>query len=171
MSRVAVLLLAFALISLYVKKGEAQVSNNELFKFCSSVPYMSVEIFVQETGDFRILSEERIRIIAARSLLHFNLLAEKGLVHFMPSLRVSVIKHHEAYSGRVMFKQWLRGIHPEAWLPVVVWDTSWVGTAPNEMGVLEAVERGVNVFLSNYLGIQNSQECDDWKATIASQSK
>ena len=171
MSRITVALLAFTLLNSYATKGEAQVSDNELFQFCSVIPYISVEVFVQETGDFRILSEERIRMTAERPLLRFGLLAEKGLVRLMPSLRVSVIKHHEAYSGSVIFKKWLRGVHPEAWFPVAVWNTSWVGTASRDVGILEAVEQGVKVFLSNYLGTQSSHECDDWKATIASQFK
>ena len=171
MSRITAALLAVALLNSHPTKGEAQVSDNELFQFCSVIPYVSVEVFVQETGNFRILSEERIRMTAERSLLRFNLLAEKGLVRLMPSLRVSVIKHHEAYSGRVMFKKWLRGVHPEAWFPVAVWDTAWVGTAVRDVDILEAIEKGVNVFLSNYMGTQGSRECDDWKAVIASQFK
>ena len=169
MSRIAVLLLAFTITNSYATKGEAQVSSSVLFKFCSVVPQMPVEVFVQETGESRILSKERLRMTAERPLLRLGLLPDKGLVRLMPSLRVAVIKHHEVYSGRVIFKKWLRGLHPEAWLPVAVWDTSWVGTATRDAEILEAVERGVNVFLSNYIGTQNSRECHDWKTNIASQ--
>ena len=134
-----------------------------LFQFCSIIPSMEVETYLQETGKFRMLDEGNLRGPVERRLREALLFSEKGTEALAPVLRVAVIKHDRAYNVAVIFKRPLRGIHATRWLKSAVWEIQSVGTVQSPEVIYMAIMEGVEFFLSEYLRTQGSPECAVWK--------
>ena len=163
--RLSTLLILASLISL-ATKATAQVSEEMLFRLCSPFPFMGLEVFIQETGEPRILTEESIRRSAEYELRKARVLADNNAPPMTPSLRVSLVKHNEAYSANIAYRRFLRGIHEDKWMKHAVWNITRVGTAYSEQPVLTSVLQELNVFLSEFSFTQNSPECHEWNSQL-----
>ena len=123
--------LIISILFLHPVKSNAQVSDKMLFQPCSPFPYMKPGIFLQETGEPRIMTKESIRRLVEHEMRRKRVFSDEDSRSSVPSLRASVVKHSEAYSASVTYRRLLRGILEDRWMKVSVWETSRVGTAYN----------------------------------------
>lgn len=159
-------LLIIASLVLFATEATAQVSEEMLFRLCSPFPIMDLEVFIQETGEPRILTEESVRRPVEHELRRARVLADEDAPPIVPSLRVSVIKHNEAYSANVAYRRYLRGMHEDKWMKHPVWNITRVGTAHSEQGIQSSVMEGINAFLSEFSLTQDSPECYEWNLQL-----
>ena len=147
-------------------KVRAQVSNKMLFQLCSPFPFMKLEVFIQETGEPRILTEESIRSPIEHEMRKARIFADKDSHRMVPTLRVSVVKHFGAYSASIMYRRYLRGMHKDRWMKHSVWYLTRVGTAHSDQPILSAIKEEFDVFLDEFSLTQNSPECHAWKSEM-----
>ena len=147
----------------FAMESTAQVSDEMLFRFCSPFPFMELSVFIQETGEPRILTDEAVRNPVERTMRQARIFATKDAPPIVPSLRISVVKHNEAFATTVTYLRHLRGILEGRWMRTPVWTITRVGTAHSEKRILSAIEDELDVFLSEFSFTQNSPECHAWK--------
>ena len=154
--------------------GRAQVSDQMLFRLCWPVPYVRVEVFLQETGASRVLTEESIASLAERRLrvegMYFDE-REEGMPHkrYVPSVRLSVLKHEQAYNTQVAFRRELREWDENKWMRHAVWSVENVGLADDANLILDSLSRQLEVFLDEYALTNSSLECKQHYAQLFAQ--
>ena len=147
----------------FAMTSTAQVSDKMLFQFCSPFPFMELQVFIQETGEPRFLTEESIRSPVERTMRQSRIFAGKDAPPVVPVLRVAAIKHNEAFSTSISHLRHLRGILEDRWMRTSVWNITRVGTAYSEQRILASIADELETFLSEFSFTQNSPECHAWK--------
>ena len=154
--------------------SRGQVSDEMLFRFCYPVPYVRLEVFLQETGASRIMTEESIHNLAEQRLRREGMFFDEQGEHshlkkYIPSVRLSVLKHEQAFNTQVAFRRQLWGSHKDRSMRVAVWAVENVGMTDEPLQVLTSLSKQLDRFLDEYLFTNSSAECKQNNAQLYSQ--
>jgi len=110
------------------------------------------------------MTEESIRNLAERRLRKEGMLFdERGenshLDKYIPSVRVSVLKHEQAFNTQVAFGRQLREWDEDEWMRVAVWNVENVGMTNDHGMILDSLSKQLDVLLEEYFFTNSSAEC------------